>query len=302
MKIGVIGGTGIGDRLIAELAGAGVREERPDTPFGAPSGPVRVAEVGPGVEVALLARHGEGHEHPPHRVPYRANVYALRALGVTHVVATGACGSLRESIEPGHVVVADQLIDRTVGRARTFFDDLAVHVEFADPFCPVTRAWLLSASGRAGVRAHDGGTYVCMQGPAFSTRAESESHRLIGGDLIGMTALPEARLAREAEMAYALVALPTDFDCWRPRDAGATADALLREIVGNLERAGEAAFAVLRAALADVSALRATPSPAHAALDHAVWTAPGSITEAARRGVGILLDGVRQREAARGDR
>jgi len=285
LRIGIIGGSGLGDALEHSMAPAGVTRARPETPFGAPSDEIVVGTVGD-VPVALLNRHGPGHALNPSRVPYRANIFALRELGCTHIVASGACGSLRKRIRPGQIVICDQLIDRTVMRDRTFYDHAAVHVEFADPCCDVMRRWLLAAADRmAGasdgpgghVNVHDGGTYVCIEGPTFSTRAEAALHRQLGADVVGMTALPEARLAREAEMAYALLALPTDDDCWRPRPKGQDTESLLTEIIGNLGRSVEAALAILRSALVDPSILLERPSVAHDALAHAIWTGRGSI-------------------------
>jgi 5'-methylthioadenosine phosphorylase len=193
-RIGIIGGTGLGEALGA-LA---VKETFfPETPFGRPSGPIALTEV-EGVEVALLARHGAGHVHPPSGVPYRANLFALKLLGVEQVLASGAVGSLREEIAPGDLVVPDQVIDKTFRRAGTFFEDFAAHVELAHPFCGRLRGLLLDAAAPDERPVHDGGTYVCMEGPQFSTRAESLWHRQLGGDLIGMTVMPEARLAPEA--------------------------------------------------------------------------------------------------------
>ncbi|MEO1129397.1 MAG: MTAP family purine nucleoside phosphorylase [Planctomycetota bacterium] len=292
MRIGIIGGTGIGERLVAELGGDAPQPQAVDTPFGPPSADLLLTTLRPdggqAVDVALLSRHGDGHAVPPHMLPARANIYAMKALGVTHIVATGAVGSLREEIRPGEVVVCDQLIDRTAGRARTFFDDLAVHVEFAEPFCPVMRQWLLDASPAAGVKVHPTGACVVIDGPSFSTRAESLMHRQWGADLVGMTVLPEARLAREAEIAYAMLALPTDDDAWRPRAVDAPSESLLTEIIGNLQRASDAALRVLQSALADVAALRAHTSPAHDALRHAVWTSSISVETASR--LGMLLE------------
>jgi len=298
MRVGIIGGSGLGEVLQRGMNPEGVVEHQPDTPFGPTSSPVVVGSFA-GVDVALLQRHGPGHTLNPRQVPYRANIYALKELGVTHIVASGATGSLREVIEPGDIVLCDQLIDRTDGRPRTFYDAAAVHIEFADPFCPVMRRWLKDAAQHLDdVTVHDRGTYVCMEGPAFSTRAESQLHRQWGGDLIGMTALPEARLAREAEIAYALVALPTDYDSWRPRKedprprkedprprkeemqvatggsglSGGESESLLEEIMGNLKRAVEASIVLMKAALSDVSILRDNPSPAHDALKLAIWS------------------------------
>jgi len=279
LRIGIIGGSGLGDALASGFSPAKTQRVHPDTPFGRPSAPIIAGEYH-GVPVALLARHGEGHVLNPRRVPYRANIFALKALGCTHIVASGACGSLREEIEPGHIVLCDQLIDRTDSRDRTFYDRAAVHVEFADPFCHVTRRWLKMATQSVDdLTVHDRGTYVCMEGPSFSTRAESLMHRQWGADVVGMTACPEARLAREAEMAYALLALPTDYDCWRPRDAAVNeaGASLIEEITGNLKRAVDASIALLKAALADVSTLRDNPSPVHDALRLAIWTDRASI-------------------------
>jgi 5'-methylthioadenosine phosphorylase len=272
IRIGLLGGTGLGEALRQEMEPEAVRRHDVQTPFGAPSGPVHVGRYGD-VPVALLQRHGDGHLLNPARVPYRANIYALKSLGCTHVLASGATGSLREDVHPGELVICDQLIDRTDGRERTFFESAAVHVEFADPFCPVMRSWLLDAAARAGdLPVHRAGCYLCMQGPGFSTRAESHLYRQWGADVVGMTALPEARLAREAELAYALIALPTDYDCWRPRQDGGDERSLLAEIIDNLRHATEASIRLIRAALADASPLRKVPSPAHDALALAIWS------------------------------
>ncbi|MAE65794.1 MAG: S-methyl-5'-thioadenosine phosphorylase [Phycisphaeraceae bacterium] len=267
IHLGIIGGSGLGEALGAESGEARTL----DTPFGPPSSPIVRAHWN-GVDVEILQRHGPGHRFNPSQVPYRANIYALKSLGVTHVIASGATGSLREDVHPGDLVIADQVIDKTSRRAGTFYDAAAVHVEMADPFCPVMRRWLLDARSKLpDVTVHDRGTYVCMEGPAFSTRAESHMHRGWGGDLIGMTCMPEARLAREAELAYALIALPTDYDCWKPHD---TTDpkALLSEIIGNLDRATQNSIALIKAALSDVSTLESEPSPAHDALALAIWS------------------------------
>ncbi len=271
LRIAIIGGSGLGDALGAEVG----RQVKPDTPFGETSAPITLT-TWQGVEIALLQRHGIGHTIPPSSVPYRANIYALKALGCTHVIASGATGSLREDIAPGDLVIADQVIDKTTQRISTFYEHAAVHVEFAEPFCPVMRQWLLAAAEQLGDgfdgRVHRAGTYVCMEGPAFSTRAESEMHRQWGGDLIGMTVMPEARLAREAELAYALIALPTDYDCWRPHNPSVLQVELLQEIMGNLKKASAAGIALMKQALRDVSLLREQRSPAHEALTLGIWS------------------------------
>lgn len=265
--IGIIGGTGLGESILAKLQGESVPV---DTPFGAPSCPPLVAEWN-GVRIAFLARHGAGHRFSPSFVPYRANIWALKRLGVRTILAGGATGSLREDIEPGHLVICDQVIDRTHRRASTFFDDgLVAHVEFAEPFCPELRA-LLTESGRAaGGSVHHAGTYVCIEGPQFSTRAESLMHRQWGGDIVGMTCLPEAKLAREAEICYAMIAFPTDYDCWRAPDPRSGHD-VLGEIVVNLRRATDAAAALIREVLPHVSRQTFACTCRHA-LRNAIWS------------------------------
>lgn len=268
IRIGIIGGSGLGDALGGEKGTV----QQIDTPFGTPSSPIVLTQWH-GIEIALLQRHGPGHLIPPSQIPYRANIFALKTLGITHIIASGATGSLREEIGLGDLVIVDQVIDKTYRRVGTFFDKAAVHVEFSEPICPVTRHWLLAAANKLPAsNVHDGGTYVCMEGPAFSTRAESHLHRAWGGSVIGMTAMPEAKLAREAEIAYALIALPTDYDCWRPHDAGLGQQELLREIIGNLQRASAAGIELIKTALADVSLLLKHPSPAHDALQLAIWS------------------------------
>ncbi|MFW6039293.1 MAG: S-methyl-5'-thioadenosine phosphorylase, partial [bacterium] len=268
IKIGLIGGTGLGEALGAERG----EMHDLDTPFGKPSAPIIETEW-EGTPLLILKRHGEGHVFNPTNVPYRANLYALKALGVTHIVASGATGSLQEDIAPGDLVLVDQVIDKTFRRANTFFDHGAVHIEFSEPFCPVMRDWLLGAAKHFdGVTVHRAGTYVCMEGPAFSTKAESHMHRQWGGDLIGMTVMPEAKLAREAEIAYALIAMPTDYDCWRPHDPDTPVTALLEEIKGNLERATQNNIQLIKRALRDTSKLAQQPSPAHDALKLGIWS------------------------------
>ncbi len=266
-SIGIIGGSGLGDALGAKKGAS----QWVQTPFGLPSSEI-VTTQWHGVSVSILQRHGLGHVYGPSQVPYRANMFALKQLGVTHIIASGATGSLREEIEPGHLVIVDQMIDRTYCRPNTFYEQAAVHVELAEPFCPIMRRWLADAAGRIPeLTVHETGTYVCIEGPAFSTQAESRMYRTWGGDVIGMTACPEAKLAREAEMAYALVALPTDYDCWRPHRAGQPPQELLLQIIGNLKKATEHSVRLITAALGDLSPLD-EPSPAHDALKLAIWS------------------------------
>ncbi len=282
--VGVIGGTGLGEAL-GGLSGGEVR--RVSTPFGDPSGPITLGEVA-GVPVALLARHGEGHRFNPSQVPYRANIHALKSLGVTHILASGAVGSLREEVAPRTLVIPDQIIDRTFRRAGTFYEDLAVHVELASPFCPTLRNLLVKAGTGLPTRIHQGGTYVCMEGPQFSTRAESELHRAWGASLIGMTAMPEAKLAREAEICYALVALPTDYDCWKPHPASLDQAKLLEEILSNVKVATQNAVELVRRAIPLVAQID-RPCACQSALALAVWTEKAKIPPATREKLKALL-------------
>jgi len=285
--IGLIGGTGLGEALFGE---AHAEEHDIDTPFGKPSCPVRVVEWH-GERIALLARHGDGHVLNPSQVPYRANIYALKSLGVTHIIASGAVGSLREEIKPRDLVIVDQVIDKTYRRTPTFFDDgLAVHAEFAEPFCPDLRKVLLSAADRVETTVHPRGTYVCMEGPAFSTKAESQMHRAWGGDLIGMTVMPEAKLAREAEICYALVALATDYDCWRPHEPGMSKQKLLEEIIGHLQAATANAVALMKAAIENLAGNPPGPSPIRDALELAIWSDRSKLTPEVYEKYGVLLE------------
>ncbi len=268
-RIGIIGGSGLGEALGGEEG----RTHDIDTPFGKPSAPI-VTTRWEGLEIAILKRHGIGHAYPPTFVPYRANIFAMKTLGITHIIASGATGSLREDIHPGQLVIPDQVVDKTTQRPSTFYERAAVHVELAEPFCPIMRQWLINAAQQLpDVTLHEKGTYICMEGPAFSTRAESMLHRsqAFAGDLIGMTVMPEARLAREAEIAYAMVSLPTDYDCWRPHDPGVAQQDLLTEIIGNLQKATANSIRLIKAALRDITPLKIR-SPAHDALKLAIWS------------------------------
>jgi 5'-methylthioadenosine phosphorylase len=288
--LGIIGGSGL-EHAMGALGRS--RSHDVDTAFGKPAAPIVTTEVG-GVPIALLKRHGEGHVFNPSTVPYRANILALKQLGVTRILATGAVGSLREEIAPRSLVIPDQVIDKTFRRAGTFFDEIAVHVELASPFCPSLREVLARASASSPTRVQQGGTYVCMEGPQFSTRAESELHRAWGASLIGMTVMPEARLAREAEICYALVALPTDYDCWRPHPHALDQFELLEEIIGNLKAASANALELIRAALPQVSALGNHGCPCRSALELAIWSdrdlIPASTRERLRPILGKYLD------------
>jgi len=286
IKIGLIGGSGLGAAMSLQTQG---QRHEIDTPFGRPSDTI-IETNWSGQPVFFLNRHGEGHLLNPSQVPYRANIFALKQLGCTHILASGAVGSLRDEYKPRHLVIPDQIIDRTTRRIGTFYENAAVHVEFAEPFCPVLRRILLEAAGElasaggspdADYKVHGQGCYVCMEGPAFSTRAESLMHRLWGGDLIGMTAMPEAKLAKEAEISYALIALVTDYDSWKPHPAASAEKpeppdpfVLLKEIIANLEAATANAIALIRRAV-ELMATRHDEllrCPAQHALKLGIWS------------------------------
>lgn len=231
--IGVIGGSGLADGIGLEDA----QEQIVVSPFGEPSGPVVTGTLS-GVRFSFLARHGAGHRLAPSGINYRANIDALKRCGVTDLVALSAIGSLREEMAPGHFVAVDQFIDRTVGRENSFFGNgLVAHVSLADPVCPRLSSLLQAAAREAGVVVHGSGCYVAMEGPQFSTRAESRMYRAWGGDVIGMTAMPEARLAREAELPYALLGMVTDWDSWRDDAEGVDAASVFAVMQANADLA-----------------------------------------------------------------
>lgn len=262
--IGVIGGSG----LAAGLALDETQEIEVSSPFGLPSAPVTTGLLA-GVRFSFLPRHGAGHRLPPGSINYRANIDVLKRCGVTDVIALSAIGSLGADMAPGHFVVIDQLIDRTSGRAGSFFGEgLVAHVSLADPVCPRLSTALADAAEGEGGTVHRGGCYVAIDGPQFSTRAESRLYQSWGADVIGMTAMPEARLAREAELPYALLGMVTDYDSWRDEDQGVDAAAVLAVMQRNAELAHRtvAAFAAALPAERDAS-------PIDRALDHAVMTA-----------------------------
>jgi len=208
-----------------------------DTPFGPPSDKLTIGTLD-GVRVAFLPRHGRGHRINPTELPVRANIWAFKSLGVEWLISVSAVGSLREELAPLHMVVPDQIIDRTKARVNSFFEGpIVVHIAFADPFCPVLSDILYRAAQEAGATVHRGGTYVVMEGPAFSTRAESNLYRSWGADIIGMTALPEAKLAREAEICYATLAAVTDYDCWHPAHEAVTVEMIVSNLIKNVDLA-----------------------------------------------------------------
>ena len=247
VKVGVFGGTG----LYSMDGLAGLREVAVATPFGDPSAVVTVGELD-GVRVAFIPRHGRGHRILPSEIPARANVYAMKLLGVERLISISAVGSLRDYIEPLHMVVPDQIIDRTQARPNTFFGEgLAAHIAFGVPFCPELSGMLAEAAAGTGATVHRDGTYLVMEGPAFSTRAESQMYRGWGADVIGMTALPEAKLAREAEMCFAVLATATDYDAWHETHADVTVDVVLDNLRQNAARS-EMALRHLIPRLADM--------------------------------------------------
>ena len=268
--VGLIGGTGLGDALAEHLTDAESLEV--DTPFGRPSGKIMVGKIGAN-KIAFLNRHGEGHKLMPSEVPFAANIFALKKIGVRAVIASGAVGSLRAEISPGDLVVVEQFIDKTFKRRSSFFEGFgAVHCEMAQPVCGRLGKRLLEAAGTIDAKTHAKGCYVCMEGPQFSTRAESLMHREWGGDLIGMTAMPEAKLVREAQMCYSLVALASDYDCWRPHEADKDKQTLLKEIISNLQRATSNCLELVKAVLEGGSKLVCEDCQCRGSLDLAVWT------------------------------
>jgi len=278
-RIAVMGGSGLYRMEGLERA----REVVVDTPFGAPSDAITVGEL-EGVEVAFLPRHGRGHKYNPSEVPTRANIYALKSIGVERVISISAVGSLKEGIHPLDMMVPDQLIDRTMGRPSTFFQGgIVAHVGMAEPFCPDLREALIRWLQETTENVHSEGVYVVMEGPAFSTRAESFLYRSWGASVIGMTALPEARLAREAELCYATLACVTDFDVWHPDHA----DVTVAEVIANLQNNVATAQGVLRRVLPRLDSVRECECAN--ALDDAVITAPEHISPEARERLGLLL-------------
>lgn len=234
--IGVIGGSGL-----YEMAGLEqIEEVFLDTPFGKPSDAYITGKLN-GISMAFLPRHGRGHRYTPSEVNYQANIYGMKQLGVKRIISVAAVGSLKEEVVPGHIVIPDQFIDRTKGvRQSTFFGNgIVAHVGFADPVCPCLSDKLFKAAQAAGAAVHKGGTYICMEGPAFSTKAESHMYRSLGGDIIGMTNLTEAKLAREAEICYGVIALSTDYDCWHETHEAVTVEAILDIMHKNVTMAKE---------------------------------------------------------------
>jgi 5'-methylthioadenosine phosphorylase len=279
--LGIIGGSGIYD-----LPGLENRKEVAlDTPFGAPSDALITGTIA-GVRMAFLPRHGRGHKLAPHELPFRANLHAMKQLGMSAVVGISAVGSMQEHIQPGHLVLVDQFLDRTRGRTHesTFFGDGCVaHAHFADPVHEPLRVLALHAARAAGATAHDGGTYVCMEGPLFSTRAESKLYRSWGVDVIGMTNLQEAKLAREAEIAYTTIALVTDYDCWHESEADVDVSAVLAVIKKNVDLARRVVVEIAKAIAASA------PISVAGSMQHAIMTNKDAISADARRRLQLLI-------------
>ncbi len=277
--IGVIGGSGL-----YTLEGfESVEEMRLATPFGSPSDAFLVGRSG-AHQLAFLPRHGRGHRLSPTEINSRANIWGMKVLGVTRILSVSAVGSLREDIAPGDFVVVDQFFDRTRHRADSFFGEgVTAHVMFADPTCAEMRAVLIAAAREVGVRVHEGGTYVNMEGPQFSTRAESRAYRGLGADVIGMTNLQEARLAREAEICYGTLAMATDYDCWHASHGDVTVETILEVMARNVAHAR----AVIRAALPRLGPVRRCTCKD--ALAFAILTDPGRIPPGTRDRLGLFL-------------
>jgi 5'-methylthioadenosine phosphorylase len=277
--LGIIGGSG----LYEMEALTNVREQQLETPFGQPSDAYIIGELGD-TECVFLPRHGRGHRFAPHEINYRANIHGLKQLGVSRLLAISAVGSMREEIHPGDFVIVDQFIDRTWGRPSTFFEGGVVgHVAFANPVDPELAGLTAQAARATGVTVHEGGTYVCINGPQFSTRAESNLHRSWGVDVVGMTNATEAKLAREAELAFCTVALATDYDCWKEEDE-VDVNSVLAIIAQNVENA--------RAVVTHVAEHLPPPDPGrpvHRALEHAVMTHPDQIPPQAKDRVRQLM-------------
>ena len=280
MTVGVIGGSGL-----YQIEGlTDVAEQTLSTPFGAPSDAFVTGRLGD-VRMVFLPRHGRGHRTPPSAINFRANIWGLKKLGVDRILSVSAVGSMREEIAPGDFVVIDQFIDRTRHRVDTFFDaDVVAHVMFADPVCEPLRQVLVAAAREVGVKVHDGGTYLCMEGPQFSTRAESKLYRSWGVDVIGMTNLQEAKLAREAEICYATMALVTDYDCWHEGHDDVTIDAILETMHHNVQNARN----LIQAAVPRLP--RDLGCGCGQALAHAIITDRDRIPPGARERLGLLID------------
>jgi len=278
-KIGIIGGTGL-----YKIEGmTDIEELKVTTPFGEPSDAIVLGKL-EGVRVAFLPRHGKGHRINPTELPVKANIYALKSLGVERIIAVGAVGSFKEEIKPLELVIPDQLIDRTKGRDNTFFTDgIVAHIAFAEPFCPVLSQVLFEAATKIGTKVHKGGVYLAMEGPQFSTKAESQLYRSWGADIVGMTALPEAKLAREAEICYARLAIVTDYDCWHPSYESVTTEIILT----NLQKGVDTVKKILKLIIPSIPQSR--DCACATALKDAIATSPTYIPEKTKEDLALLI-------------
>ena len=285
--IGIIGGTGLGDKLARQIKN--VQRKRIKTPFGKPSDDILVGSFGKR-KIAFINRHGQGHKFGPSNVPYAANIFALKKIGVRTIISTGAVGSLSQMIHPAQLVVVDQFIDKTYMRQSSFFAGLgAVHCEMSEPVCNRLRKLIIQSGKDIEVKVHPQGTYVCMEGPQFSTRAESLMHKGWGGDLIGMTAMPEAKLAREAQICYAMIALVSDYDCWREHKA-VDKQTLLEEIISNMQKATENCLALLQVLLRRTAKISSEDCECRKSLKLAVWTSDKKTNKNMKRKTGVLFE------------
>ena len=281
-QLAIIGGTGVYDlRLLQDVEALDIA-----TPYGPPSDRIYVGALH-GLRIAFLARHGRGHRLLPHEIPYRANIWALKSLGVSQVVSISACGSMKEQYAPGDIVIPDQLFDRTHGRPATFFGDgFVAHVSFSEPFCKDLSQLLCQCVRAAGGKVHVGGTYLIIQGPRFSTRGESFTYRQWGMDIIGMTALPEAQLAREAEMCYSVMAHVTDYDCWHETEEAVSVELVTK----TLERNGELARrAVVELAMAQAQRTTSRRCACRDALQGALLTPAHLIPDGTRERLAPII-------------
>lgn len=278
-KIGVIGGSGL-----YQIEGmTAITEVNVDTPFGKPSDTITIGNLS-GTGVAFLPRHGKGHRLMPTEIPGRANIYALKSLGVERIIAVCSAGSFKAEIKPGDLLIPDQLIDRTRNRTSSFFGDgVVAHIPFAEPFCASLSRILYDSTREAGASVHRGGTYLCMEGPAFSTRAESRLYRAWGADIIGMTALPEAKLAREAEICYAVIGCVTDYDSWHESEVPVTIDMILNTMRHNIETAKQ----IIKLSVARLP--RERDCECAGALGAAIVTAPEAIPPAQKKKLALII-------------
>ncbi|MDQ6963822.1 MAG: S-methyl-5'-thioadenosine phosphorylase [Mariprofundales bacterium] len=291
-RTGIIGGSGLYDIDHCTV----LDQFEIETPFGRPSAPLTLVEIN-GHEALFLPRHGLKHHTPPHRINYRANIYAMKLAGVQQIISISAVGSLREGIAPGEFVVVDQFVDRTRGRDSTFFDGPVVtHVSMADPCCHSLRARLIRSCGAVGVTTHPEGSYLVMEGPQFSTRAESNLYRQWGMDVIGMTNMPEAKLAREAEICYATIAMSTDYDCWHEDEEAVSVSAIVAVMQRNVEHAKQLLGAFF--AEGDGELLSACGSGCRRALDSGLFADLSAMDDDALRQVHAII----ARKLAAGER